>query len=165
VAQKLGGRHYGLPAPAVVERASARDVFLQEPSVSHGIERARAVRLAITGIGAVTDDVSSWLRAGILTRTDLQSLRSQGAVGEICGRFFDIEGCCETFEINERVIGIGPEDLVRIPQSIAIARGLPKARSILGALRGRYIKVLATDDITARAVIEAASKKPGTNTP
>lgn len=157
VAQKLGGRHYDLHAPVLVERAIAREILLNEPVVHESIERAKYVRMAITGIGTVHDEASSFLRAGLLSRADLSKLRNQGLVGEICGRFFDIEGRCEGFEINDRVIGIELDDLRRIPQSIAIARGPLKASSILGALRGKFVKVLATDNITAHAIIEAAN--------
>jgi DNA-binding transcriptional regulator LsrR (DeoR family) len=156
IAQKLGGRHYDLHAPVLVERALVRDVLLQEPSVREGLLKAKSVNLAITGLGAVQDEASSFLRAGLLSRTDLSNLRKQGLVGEICGHFYDIEGHCDGYEINQRIVAIELNDLRRIPQSIAIARGPLKAQSIIGALRGKFIKVLATDDITARAVLEAA---------
>ena len=156
VAQKLGGRHYDLHAPVLVERTVTRDVLLQEPMVREALVRAKSVKLAITGIGTVQDEASSFLRAGLLSRGDLSNLRNQGIVGEICGRFFDIKGCCDGFEINDRIIGLELDELRQIPQSVAVARGTQKALSILGALRGKFIKVLATDDITARSVLAAA---------
>jgi DNA-binding transcriptional regulator LsrR (DeoR family) len=159
VAQKLGGRHYDLHAPVLVERPGTREVLLQESSCYEGLLRAKSVNLAITGIGTVQDEASSFLRAGLLSRTDLSKLRSQGIVGEICGRFFDIEGRCDCFEINKRIIGIELDDLRRIPQSFAVARGLLKVESIIGVLRGRFVKVLATDDRTARAVLEAVDNR------
>ena len=57
VAQKLGGRHYDLHAPVLVERAMVRDMFLSEPMVKESILRARMVKLAIMGIG--TDDLTA----------------------------------------------------------------------------------------------------------
>jgi deoxyribonucleoside regulator len=68
--------------------------------------------------------------------------------------FFDAEGHFAEYEINARVIGIDLLDLHKVPRVIAVARGLPKAKSILGALRGRYLTVLATDDQTAQAVLD-----------
>jgi DNA-binding transcriptional regulator LsrR (DeoR family) len=161
VAQKLGGRHHDLHAPMLVERATSRDLFLQEPVVLEGIIRARSVRLAITGIGSVHDEASSFLRAGLLSRADLSALRQAGAVGETCGRFYDINGQSEQFEINQRIIGIELSDLRAIPQSVAVARGITKAPAILGALRGGFMRVLATDDLTAHAVVELNRRQPG----
>jgi len=51
--------------------------FLNEPAVREGLLRAAQVRLAIVGIGAVHDKASSFLRAGLLTRSDLAHLRTE----------------------------------------------------------------------------------------
>jgi deoxyribonucleoside regulator len=155
-AAKLGGRHFDLHAPVLVEQPALRDMLYVEPVVREGLDRGRAVALAITGIGSVEPSVSSFLRAGHLTPDDLISLRDMGVVGETCGRFFDAWGRFENLSINQRVIGIGLDDLKRVPRVIAVACGLPKAASILGALRGHYLTVLATDDRTARAVLQLA---------
>lgn len=159
VATKLGGRHYDLHAPVLVERPEVRDLFLTEPTVREGIRRARSVQLAITGIGSLDERDSSFLRAGLITRADLATLRALGAVGETAGRFFDADGRTAGLEINRRVIGIELEDLRNIPKVIAVARGLTKAPAILGALRGCYLNVLATDNITACAVLALAEEQ------
>ncbi|MFN3331144.1 MAG: sugar-binding transcriptional regulator [Caldilinea sp.] len=158
LAGKLGGRYFDLHAPALVEQPALRNLLLNEPSMREVLERARSVALAITGIGTVQEEAASFLRAGHLSPEALADLRRQGVVGETCGRFFDIHGRFEQFAINERVIGIDLPDLRQIPRVIAVARGLPKAMSILGALHGRYLTVLATDDETAQAVLELAEK-------
>ena len=77
-------------------------------------------------------------------------------MGETVGRFFDIHGNADGFAINQRIMGIELDDLRKVPRVVAVARGLAKAQSILGALRGKYMTVLATDDITARAVLMQA---------
>lgn len=157
VAAKLGGRHFDLHAPVLVAQPALRDLLYNEPTVREGLARGRSVVLAITGIGTVRDEAASFLRAGHLTSADLAHLRGLGVVGETCGRFFDAWGRHVDFDINQRVIGIDLEDLRRIPRVISVALGLPKAASILGALRGGYMTVLATDDRTAHAVLEQAA--------
>ncbi len=163
VAAKLGGRHHDLHAPVLVEKAEVRTIFLSEPSVREGIHRAQSVQLAITGVGTLDDKASSFLRAGLLTLTDLAQLRRAGASGETIGRFFDINGSSDGIEINQRIIGIELDDLRRIPQVLAVARGTAKATSILGALRGKFLTVLATDDATARAVIALDQNSSASN--
>lgn len=153
VAAKLGGRHYDLHAPVLVERPSARKVLFSEPTVREALARARGVKLAITGIGSVEDQASSFLRAGLLTSADLANLRGAGAVGEMVGRFFNANGSVADTEINQRIIGIELDDLHRIPQVVAVARGLSKIDAILGAMAGRYLTMLATDEFTARALL------------
>lgn len=157
LAAKLGGRHYDLHAPALVEQPALRAMLIDEPSLRDGLQRGRSVALAITGIGTMAEEASSFLRAGHLTSTQLAHLREQGIVGETCGRFFDAKGRYEGYAINDRVVGIALEDLRNIPRVIAVARGLPKVMSILAALRGGYMTVLSTDDVTARAILSAAA--------
>jgi deoxyribonucleoside regulator len=153
LAAKLGGRHYDLHAPVLVEQPALRAMLIAEPSLRDGLQRGRSVALAITGIGTMVEQASSFLRAGHLTSAQLVFLREQGIVGETCGRFFDANGCYEGYAINERVVGIALDDLRNIPRVIAVARGLPKVMSILAALRGGYMTVLSTDDVTARAIL------------
>lgn len=160
LAAKLGGRHHDLHAPVLVEQEGLRAMLYNESSVREGLRRARSVALAVTGIGTVQDEAASFLRAGHLSVADLAHLRALGVVGETVGRFFDIEGRSAGFAINERIIGIDLDDLRCIPRVLAVARGLPKTAAILGALRGRYLTVIATDDITARAVLALAGKLP-----
>lgn len=160
ITEKLGGRHYDLHAPVLVEKVAAREMFMAEPAVRNEIVRAQSAQLAITGIGAIHEDSSSFLRAGLFNRADLVQLRDQGIVGEICGRFYDINGNWQEYEINQRIIGIELEKLRQIPSVLTIARGNTKVLSILGALRGKYIKILVTDDITASAVLEAKNVIP-----
>jgi DNA-binding transcriptional regulator LsrR (DeoR family) len=161
LAAKLGGRHYDLHAPVLVEQPALRAMLVDEPSLREGLQRGRSVALAITGIGTMVEEASSFLRAGHLTSAELADLREQGIVGETCGRFFDAQGNCEGYAINDRVIGIELGDLRNVPRVIAVARGLPKVASILGALHGQYLTVLATDDVTAREVLKMAESEPG----
>jgi DNA-binding transcriptional regulator LsrR (DeoR family) len=158
IAVKLGGRHHDLHAPVLVEQPAVRELFLAEPTVRDSIMRARAVHLAITGIGAMADEASSFLRAGLIKRSELAQLRAVGAAGEMCGRFFDIHGNDGAIPINARIIGIDLPDLRHIPIVLAVARGAVKAPALLGALRGRYFNVLATDEQAAQAVLQLDSE-------
>lgn len=153
VADKLGGRHYLLHAPCAVERPEMRDMLLQEPIIRDVIGRAAEVQLAICGIGAIQPE-TNFVRAGLITWEEMLELRAQGIVGEMCGTFYDLDGRWEQYDINRRTIGLRLDDLRRVPRVLAVARGPVKAPAILGALRGQYFHVLATDDITARAVLE-----------
>ena len=116
VAAKLGGRHYDLHAPVLVEQEGLRDLLAQEPSVREGLQKARTVSLAITGIGTLHEEAASFLRAGHLVSADLARLRAEGIVGETVGRFFDVQGNSAPYAINDRVIGIDLDDLRAIPR-------------------------------------------------
>jgi DNA-binding transcriptional regulator LsrR (DeoR family) len=158
LATKLGGQYRYLHAPLFVDSQSTRDLFMKQPTIADTLERARNATFALVGIGTTETSASSFLRAGHLNEAQLAELRQQGAVGEISGQHFDIEGKTHDLDINRRVICLDLMEVKRIPQVVAVACGLAKRRSILGALRGGFVKVLATDDITAAAVLEEAEK-------
>ncbi len=157
LASKLGGQYYYLHAPLFVDNQQVRDIFLEQPTISETLERARKAQIALVGIGTTESGASSFLRAGHLTESQLAELRQQGAVGETSGKHFNIEGSAG-FDLNHRVIALSLADVKKIPHVVAVACGLPKSRSILGALRGGYVKVLATDSLTAQAVLDESGK-------
>lgn len=157
LAKKMGGKYHYLHAPLFVDSQTVRDMFLEQPTIKDTLDRARAARVALVGIGTTEPNSSSFLRARHLTELQVAELRRQGAVGETSGKHFDIHGGAD-FDINHRVIALRLEDLKRIPYVVAVACGLPKRRGILGALRGGYIKALATDALTAEAVLEEADR-------
>jgi len=80
-------------------------------------------------------------------------LEQRGAVGDLCGRFFDAQG--QQSLVESGVIGISLEQLKALDHVVGVAGGEEKVAAILGALRGEYLNVLVTDTVTARAVLEA----------
>lgn len=156
LALKLGGRYYYLHAPLIVDSANTREVFMEQPTIREALARARRASVALLGVGTTEPGMSSFIRAKHLTDQELSNLRAQGAVGETAGRHFDINGNADRFDVNRRVIALDLADVKSIPHVIAVACGLAKRYSILGALRGGYIKALATEDVTAMAVLDAA---------
>jgi DNA-binding transcriptional regulator LsrR (DeoR family) len=157
LARKLGGHHYYLHAPLFVDSPATRATFLSQATVSDTLDRARRAGVALVGVGTTAPGASSFLRAGHLTQAQVDGLRAEGAVGESSGQHFDIDGGTQ-FDINQRVIALDLVDVQRIPHVVAVACGHVKGSSILGALRGGYIKALATDIHTAQAVLEADSQ-------
>lgn len=160
LAEKLGGRYYYLHAPLIVDDPTVRDMFLKQSTIEDTLNRARQATIALVGIGTTEPSASSFLRAGHLTYEQNEILRQQGAVGESCGYHFDIYGRVAQIEINQRLIALNLDEIRKIPVVVAVACGLPKTSSILGALRGGYVKVLATDDTTAEAVLREAAASP-----
>lgn len=158
LAEILGGQYYYLHAPILVDNPTVRDLLLAEPTIQETLNRARSASLALVGVGTTVAGANSFVRAGHLTESQLAELRAQGAVGETCGQHFDIHGDPANLPINRRVIGIELEAVKHIPHVIAVACGLAKARAIFAALEAGYINVMATDDATARAVLEQAEQ-------
>lgn len=152
--EKLGARVYHLYVPCVVESRDVRDILMRDRSIHSAFEVARSANRAMIGIGKVAADATV-VRAGFISSLQMDELRLKGAVGDVMGRFFDIQGRPVPTELNERIMALSLEDLKRIEPVIAVAGGREKVEAIVGAVRGRYIDVLIVDERTARAVLEA----------
>src|SRR5439155_13210152 len=96
-----------------------------------------------------------------VTADEVMELRDVGAVGEICTRFFDIDGRPCVTSLDRRMVALNLELLRATPLVIGVACGRQKAAAILGAVRGGYVKSLVTDDITAVDVLALARLAAG----
>jgi DNA-binding transcriptional regulator LsrR (DeoR family) len=153
-ARAFGGRYRIFPAPAIVESPQVREAMMQERPIRDTLALAKKVDVAILGIGTTDPAMSSLVRAEYLTTKEIQEVAQSGAVGDVCAIHFDLDGKILDIAIAKRVIGIGAEDMLRIPFRLAVAGGSLKAPAILGALRSGLINALVTDDLAARGVLE-----------
>lgn len=159
LANALGGTGYLLQAPFMVQSKVLRDLLLDEPHLRDYFGKARDVDVAIVGLGSTDPELSAHFRSGHMTYDDVKRLREQGAVGDVCGRYIDIDGNeCHT-SIDDRIIAISFENLKHIPTVIGIAAGEQKKDIISGVLNGNYIDVLIIDENAAMAVLDMESKK------
>lgn len=159
-AEVFGGTFRNIYAPAFTPDATILESLHKTQEVTQLNELWDHLELAIIGIGHVEfQQISSMFFAEHISPHMLAQLEAKGAVGDICGRFFDIAGL--PVEVSAGVIGITLEQLKSIPKVIAIAGGLEKTRALLGALRGGFIKILVTDISTARAILDEFEMKGG----
>lgn len=152
LATKLDGNAYILRAPMIVDSPSIRKAMLKDSHIKSVLSLARKVDLAIVGIGAM-DSNSILLKSGCLSEEELDDIRSKGGVGDILGRFYDIDGNLIYSSIEDRIIGIGIDDLKEIDYVVGIAGGKNKVKAILGALRMGILDSLVTDEGTAKEIL------------
>ena len=154
LARALGGDAYLLQAPFMVQSKILRDLLMEEPHIKSHFERLKNTDVAIVGLGSTKPELSAQFRSGHINMEDSERLISEGAVGDICGRYVDINGHeCHT-SLSDKMIAISLDTLKRIPTVIGVAAGEQKADILVGALRGRYIDVLITDEKAAISALE-----------
>jgi lsr operon transcriptional repressor len=115
---------------------------------------ARQAECSILGIGVADIEHSTYIQAGFIDRQDMEIIRQKGGVGDILGQFFDAEGQVLDLELHRKTIAVSLEDLRKMPDVIGLAGGRYKVEAVLGALRGGFIKILVTDEDTAREVLK-----------
>jgi DNA-binding transcriptional regulator LsrR (DeoR family) len=152
LAQRLGGTRYTLNAPAIAQDREARDLFLAHEHIRAVWELFGALGLALVGIGSLEE--SAFIDRGVLPPDDLARLGAAGAVGEICGRFFDASGreCASPY--RDRVVSVGLDELRRCGEVVAVTNGARRAVAVHAALKGGLVRSLVIDDAGARAVLD-----------
>jgi DNA-binding transcriptional regulator LsrR (DeoR family) len=153
LAQACGGGARHVFAPVITETAEIRQSLMQDPQVLTPLQEAAESDVAVIGIGDVSDDMLL-LQLGYCDEGQIDELRQRGAVGDILGHFFDINGQPVRCAVDDRLIALGIEQVRALPTTIAVAGGLEKTEAILGALRTGCLDVLVTDSRTATAVVQ-----------
>jgi DNA-binding transcriptional regulator LsrR (DeoR family) len=154
LAHAYGAVYRYLPVPLLVEDLRTRDALIQLPKVHGIITLAKKAQIVLIGIGSLAPENSSEIWKGYLDDRELARLKKLGAVGHMCGQFYDSQGKVLDLEVNQRSIGIGIKALSNIDHVIAVASGLGKKDAILGALRGKHLNILVTEDATATAILK-----------
>jgi DNA-binding transcriptional regulator LsrR (DeoR family) len=159
ISKNFNGDPHQLFLPAIVKDGETKtNILLSEDSKSITAIWDN-LTVAIVGIGNVDFETEmSVLFVNYLDEGTRSRLKKAKAEGDICMRFFDISGTPVKNGV-QGVISISLEQLRRIPSVIAIACGLSKVRAILGAIRGKYIHTLITDDQTAKAILVFLEKE------
>lgn len=155
-AQRLGGNFVAMNTPAFVHEKKLRDAL-------NALEQVRVVNdyldkagIAVVGIGTLHNSV--FIERRVFKEDDIDVLEKAGAVGEVCGRFFDAAGReCDT-PWRDCVMSVELRQLAKIPQVIGVVSGSDRSASILAAVKGGFLKGLIIDEPGARALLDAIAR-------
>ncbi len=154
---------YTVTEEAIMSHAAggvcAQDVILELEQVRSVRRSLQNARVAIVGISSLNN--SAFAERGTLTDDMIAELQAAGAVGEICGRFFNANGeeCATPWA--DRVVSIALDELRQIPRVLAVASAGDRSAAIHAAARGGLIKELLIDERGARSLLEFARQSAG----
>jgi deoxyribonucleoside regulator len=158
LAQAFGGTFYTVNAPAFAPDAHTRDQFMAHEHVRTVWRLFGMMDMALVGLGSLSD--SSFISHGMLDQEGLRELRARGAVGEICGRFFDADGQECDSDYRNRVISVDLDVLRQKPEVIAVTYGADRTEAVRAALTGRLVKSLIIDEAGAIALLRDYAAVP-----
>jgi DNA-binding transcriptional regulator LsrR (DeoR family) len=144
-------RHYPMPLPLLMSTESERDHMLKIGPVKRVHALAAKADLRLVGVGQMDKNAQVHVD-GFISRQELLELMRLGAVGELTGWAFDADGQVLKGGTNRRLTSIRhPAPATAL--TVAAAVGPAKVPAILGALRGRLINGVITDEATAEALL------------
>ena len=152
-AEKVGNKCFLFPAPYLADSPEERRQWCRHRLYKIVEELSNKADVTFIGVGDIGFGCPLHSE-GFITKEEVKELVKLGATGEILGWAFDQSGEPVRASTQERVTSIR---LPRPPQKpvIAFAGGARKAQAILGALRGRWITGLVTDETCARTILKA----------
>ncbi|MFJ2235127.1 sugar-binding transcriptional regulator [Streptomyces sp. NPDC087859] len=153
LAELTGARPVFAPSAALVGSRELRDLLAREPEMAEAMRAWSRLTLALLGIGSLEPSPLLRRSGNAVTPEDQRQLKELGAVGDVCARYFDIEGNPVDASFNDRLIGIDPDQLRAVERRIGVAGGIDKVAAIRGAARGAWINVLITDADVARQLL------------
>ena len=153
IAEKVGGKHFLLPAPLFADSAKDRAQWCNHRlyRVVEGL--SQMADASFVGIGTIGPGCAL-IEIGFLREDELSELIEHGAVTEMLGRPIDAEGREVRTGLRDRLTSI-PMPHPANRTMIGIAGGSSKAVGVLAALRGQWLTDLVTDEQCARHALEA----------
>lgn len=150
-AEAWGGKAYYVSAPAILGAGSAAEFVAANPTLGYSMGLANSADVYVVGLGTLESD-QLYARVGLISERELDELRGL-AVGDICGRFFDLEGREQPTAFAGRIVGVELDRLRSARLSVGVAGGDDKVAPLLGALRGGCINTLISDERTIQALL------------
>jgi DNA-binding transcriptional regulator LsrR (DeoR family) len=154
MARALDARCYYLTAPMFAASAELRSALVASEPVRSVLAMVAKLDVALLSAIDLTEH-SKALEYGVISRSDWRSLRSAGAVGEICGHYLDGEGKAVIHPLATRVINPTIKSLHAIPLRILAAGGIAKVAIIGAAIKAGLCHVLITDETAASALVRS----------
>ena len=165
-------RAYALP---VQHLASLREIererrrLLRDREIRAIYEAAHNVDIALVGIGLIAEQTPGFCSLAESYGVSVRRLRQLGVVGEINYQPLDADGAIvdrpELRALMHRVLSVDGGRLQALSRRadryvIAVAGGRAKLDAVRGALRGKFMNVLVTDQDVAAALLESGHASP-----
>jgi DNA-binding transcriptional regulator LsrR (DeoR family) len=161
-AQRLEAKAHFLSLPMIVSSAALRDTLVKESGIRDIIAMWDRIDLACVGIGAVPPVPGMVVYIG---EDALPRLINAGAVGDLCGIYYDRNGRIIQSGLEDRMIAASVEQLRAAGSLVAVACGDDKAVAVLGALRTGLVTTLFIDQSTAERILAELSAENTRKTP
>ncbi|WP_068676338.1 sugar-binding transcriptional regulator [Oceanobacillus sp. Castelsardo] len=150
----LNGSSHFINAAAVYNSIETAKEILQSTFMTDILDYWDDLTVALVGIGAQISS-SNMVWSGFLGDYDQLELMEHDAIGEICSRFYTKKGEVIQSSISERTIAIPLEKLKDLRYSIGVAYSKEKVEAIIGAMNGKLINTLITNEETALEICES----------
>ncbi len=155
IARKTHAKYLEFYAPVILDNASSKAVFLNQPFIASVLDAAKKVDIAIVGVGVhPSKNKITKYYFDIFDFSHEYEFLMQEAVSDMGYIFVNKEGKEIKCDWNNRILGLNLNDLKSIDTTVVIAGGDDKYHGIKAACNSQVVNVLITDDKTASRIKE-----------
>lgn len=144
-----------LLTPSLIENKQMRDMILNDRTVKEVFEMYKKLDCAIIGIGSFYTDQANIYKSGYFSKEDFEEIKNKDICLDLVSSIFlNSKGEEKRLKILDRFIGIGGEDIKKIPDVIAVGGGKDKVYPVYLATKMGYISTLVTDEKTGEYMLK-----------
>src|ERR1035437_4287111 len=159
MAERIGAGVRLLHAPGLLDNEATTAALLSDSAVTATTRFWGELRLALVGMSGAPRFAPGY--GTVMDRLDdagRTRLTDKGAVGDVAGHLVRLDGSFVRDEWERRTISIPIETLRSVPRVVGIAAGANKIETIVAGARTGLLHLLITDEPTAAAALELASR-------
>ncbi|MEV0065126.1 sugar-binding domain-containing protein [Amycolatopsis sp. NPDC050768] len=153
-----GGDAYPIFGPLVLPDRRTTEILRHQPGIAETFGQFGKLTKAVVSIGAWSPGESTVYDA--LDEAERAAIAARGATAEVAARLFDASGNALSTGLAHHVLAISTEELLAVPEVIAIGYSEPKAAAVDAVLRSGMVSTLITDAAAAVPLLELAEKRP-----
>jgi deoxyribonucleoside regulator len=152
-AEKFKGKSLQLMAPFYLKSLKEYNTIIKNVEVKKIISMWGQLSKAIIGIGSDFYK-TPLIKLGAFSEVELTKFLNHRQVGGILTNYFNLKGEFCELSIYKRLVNFPVKSLEEVEEVIAVAGGISKKYSIIGALRSGLIDTIILDSFTAQEIIK-----------
>jgi DNA-binding transcriptional regulator LsrR (DeoR family) len=150
VAEVSGGQAHSIYAPLTVATAEAAAALRSDTRISSAFGRFAAVTIAVASVGCWRPPDSRFFDG--ISPSEREDLLAQDVIADVGGALLDSRGRA-VHSFDDRILGLGLDELAAVDQVIIVAGGERKAPAIRATLEAGVVGTLITDNTVARRLL------------
>jgi DNA-binding transcriptional regulator LsrR (DeoR family) len=147
IAYKTDGDCYGFSIPLMLESIEQKKIIENIKFIKEIIEKGNNTKIKILGIGGLYES-SQIVRSAMFSKKSINKLKEIGAIGEVSGNFFNIDGKLISNKETKKIFGSN-SNFFNNSTTVLIAGGKNKISEIKSVLKSGLFSGLITDEKTA----------------
>ncbi len=153
LADRINARHYPMPLPVFARSREELQLLHNQEAVHNILDLIRQADVTFVGIGNMGPTAPLTVD-GFVSHDEMRALEKAGAIGEITSWVYDRKGALVEGLTNDLVASAPPAAGRRENRSTELRAGDGKVPAMLGALNGKFVNCLITNETTAEQLLK-----------